>query len=155
MNRFVTIRNKTHADIPFGNRNIPAMGTLHIPFVEYSGIIKRIDFSVNPWTIEVSMPDTSFKNVSVKDFGAVGDGISDDTYQVQSAIDYVAGNGGGVVYVPVGIYRVRTISIVGNVMLTGESKTDSIIRLRLSGENSVVTFGNGECGAKNLKLMVV
>ena len=43
-------------------------------------------------------------NVSVKDFGACGDGRTLDTEAVQAAIDHVAGKGGGVVSVPAGTY---------------------------------------------------
>jgi hypothetical protein len=42
--------------------------------------------------------------VSVTDFGAKGDGRTDDTKAVQSAIDSIP-EAGGVVYVPVGVYR--------------------------------------------------
>jgi hypothetical protein len=44
--------------------------------------------------------------VSVADFGAVGNGVANDTQAIQSAIDYVAGRGGGVVYLPNGTYRI-------------------------------------------------
>lgn len=56
--------------------------------------------------------------LSVKDFGAVGDGVTDDRAAIQAAIDYLTPNdasgvvsratamrGGGVVYFPPGIYR--------------------------------------------------
>jgi hypothetical protein len=46
------------------------------------------------------------ESVSVKDFGAVGDGVADDTAAIQAAIDAVqsAGNYCGKVYFPRGIY---------------------------------------------------
>lgn len=45
------------------------------------------------------------RSVNVKDFGAVGDGITDDTSAIQDAID--AGNG-GIVYFPQGFYIVSS-----------------------------------------------
>ena len=43
---------------------------------------------------------------NVKKFGAKGDGKTDDTRAIQSAINQVAGKGGGVVYFPAGIYLI-------------------------------------------------
>lgn len=42
---------------------------------------------------------------SVRDFGAVGDGVTDDTEAIQDTVDYVASIGGGTVFFPVGVYR--------------------------------------------------
>lgn len=43
--------------------------------------------------------------VSVKDFGATGDGSTDDTTALQNALDYAWTNGGLSVYVPAGTYK--------------------------------------------------
>ncbi|AUG75220.1 hypothetical protein CFP65_0241 [Kitasatospora sp. MMS16-BH015] len=43
---------------------------------------------------------------NVKDYGAIGDGTTDDTAAVQRALDAAAAGGGGTVYFPVGQYRV-------------------------------------------------
>lgn len=47
--------------------------------------------------------------ISAKDFGAVGDGIADDTVAVQTLIDVVSASGGGAIYFPTGIYKLNVI----------------------------------------------
>ncbi|MHB8754650.1 MAG: glycosyl hydrolase family 28-related protein [Candidatus Acidiferrales bacterium] len=42
----------------------------------------------------------------IRAFGAVGDGKTDDTAAIQEALNAAANNGGGIVYVPKGEYRV-------------------------------------------------
>jgi Pectate lyase superfamily protein len=46
--------------------------------------------------------------VSVKDFGAVGDGITDDTTAIQNALNFIK-NTGGTLYVPNGTFMVTTL----------------------------------------------
>lgn len=45
--------------------------------------------------------------INVKDFGAVGDGITDDTEYINNAITYANSVGGGTVLVPNGIYMIK------------------------------------------------
>lgn len=66
---------------------------------------------------------------NVLDFGAVGNGIADDSAAVQAAIDLVKTKGGGVVYLPTGTYKIGTTlnaTNFGNIplMIKGEGKTD-------------------------------
>lgn len=58
-------------------------------------------------------------SVNVKEFGAVGDGITSDTVKVQEVIDYVSSSGGGVVYFPRGNFLVTGLKAPGNVYLLG------------------------------------
>lgn len=44
--------------------------------------------------------------VSVRDFGAVGDGRTDDSKAVQAAYDKLVSDGGGILYFPPGTYRI-------------------------------------------------
>ena len=46
---------------------------------------------------------------NVKDYGAKGDGVNDDTSSIQLALDDCYKKGGGIVYIPNGIYRLATI----------------------------------------------
>lgn len=79
--------------------------------------------------------------VSVKDFGAVGDGVADDRPAIQAAIDFVADQpNGGFVIIPVGVYRmtvritpdgtgVCALVMKNKVTLQGLSKYGSILIL--------------------------
>jgi hypothetical protein len=55
--------------------------------------------------------------ISVRDFGATGDGVTLDTGAIQSAIDACTNMGGGMVYLPPGNYLTGTITLKDNVTL--------------------------------------
>lgn len=58
--------------------------------------------------------------VNVLDYGAVGDGIANDTAAIQAAIDYVESIGGGIVFFPKGEYKCNVI-LKSGVTLTSLS----------------------------------
>lgn len=49
--------------------------------------------------------DIVIANISVKDYGAKGDGAADDTAAIQNALNAASVQGGGVVFAPAGTYR--------------------------------------------------
>jgi hypothetical protein len=51
---------------------------------------------------------------NVKRFGATGDGTTDDTSSIQSAIDACNAAGGGTVFAPPGTYSITSIIVPGN-----------------------------------------
>lgn len=57
--------------------------------------------------VTINIP-SGFSCVNVKDYGAKGDGITDDTAAIQSAIDYAAAAGRRAVYFPAGTYIVTS-----------------------------------------------
>lgn len=60
------------------------------------------------------------KSFDVRDFGARGDGLADDTAAFQKALDDCAASGGGVVNVPAGKYLIKThLNIPPSVTLEG------------------------------------
>lgn len=63
-------------------------------------------------------PEASF---NVKDFGAEGNGVKDDTEAVLAALDKAAQNGGGVIFFPRGRYRLSdSLTIPRFTVLRGE-----------------------------------
>jgi hypothetical protein len=74
-------------------------------------------------TIPSKLKDT----VSVKDFGAVGDGATNDSPAVQAAVDYLLANNGNTLYFPNGTYYLNTTISV---------KFETSKSLRLAGTSS-------------------
>jgi hypothetical protein len=58
-------------------------------------------------TVARSAQDKMRDAISVKDFGAVGDGVADDTAAIQATIDVVAPTGGQIV-LPPGVYKISS-----------------------------------------------
>lgn len=49
---------------------------------------------------------------NVRDFGAVGDGVTDDSTAIQAALDAANAAGGGEVYIPDGVYAIKTTLLI-------------------------------------------
>lgn len=68
------------------------------------GWIEEGSYDVTVSGVTTRVPAVSGGVESVKSFGAVGDGVTDDRPAIQAYVDYVAGLGGGTVYFPPGDY---------------------------------------------------
>jgi hypothetical protein len=91
------------------------------------------------------------QTVSVKDFGAVGDGVTDDTVAINDALQV-----GGIVYIPGGAYLISApIRIPNFTYLVGEERFTTTIRLKSTSNcnliepEDLVNGGTG-CGLFNL-----
>jgi Pectate lyase superfamily protein/Chaperone of endosialidase len=86
--------------------------------------------------------DKLLESLSVKDFGAVGDGVANDTAAIQSALTHGALTGRAV-FVPAGTYKITAALVVN----TGAYSTGAI--LFGEGRNSIISqVGIGEDGIK-------
>lgn len=93
--------------------------------------------------------------VSVKDFGAVGDGITDDTYSVQSAIDFVSQRGGGVVLFPVGGFFVTGILVGSDITLRGASRSSSTIFGNWNDDKCPILVNGSNVSFERLRMVML
>lgn len=91
--------------------------------------------------------------VSVRKFGAVGNGKVDDTKAIQAAINEIYKTGGGTVFFPRGIYKVsitrpklHAITIRGKITLQGSGNQESVIQLADKQGNYNAILGGEESG---------
>ncbi|MDF2717880.1 MAG: algY, partial [Paenibacillus sp.] len=78
---------------------------------------------------------------NVKDYGAVGDGVADDTAAIQAAIDAVSAKGGGIVCVPCGTYMTSgPVVMKSRVFLQGEGDASTIRAFANSGWGTAVAY---------------
>jgi hypothetical protein len=77
---------------------------------------------------------------SVKDFGAVGDGATDDTTAIQNALNYLVSTG-GVCYFPTGLYRITSALSVTFSGTSDLSLTRPSIRGDGSGQSRILWDG--------------
>jgi hypothetical protein len=62
--------------------------------------------------------------INVKDFGAVGDGVTNDTVAIQSAVNFCISNKKAKLYFPSSVYRITTtITVSDTVMFCGDGWT--------------------------------
>jgi len=83
-------------------------------------------------TVESKLRDV----VSVKDFGAVGNGFANDTDAIQAAIDFVWDNGskGGTVYIPQGTYKSGKLLFRTKTIIRGAGAEVSKLDFSLSSD---------------------
>lgn len=95
--------------------------------------------------------------VSVKDFGAVGDGVADDAPAINAAIEHVYQAGGGFVHIPAGVFALSVqVTVKANVVLCGAGRGATTLILK-SYDQVVVVEDYGSlrdvtCDGNNLHI---
>lgn len=64
--------------------------------------------------------------ISVMDYGAKGDGVTDDTAAIQTALTR---NAGKIIYFPTGTYMINTLSMANNTSIYGDGRSSIIKRI--------------------------
>jgi hypothetical protein len=102
-------------------------------------------------------------DISVKHFGATGDGSTDDTAALQAAIDYMEANNGGKLHWPDGTYKItatltqtgdRIEHIGGTFSALDADRLDDGFNVLLSGANVVLQWDSGTTGDKMWRISI-
>lgn len=95
-----------------------------------------------------TMADLTSVTVTDSRFGALGDGVADDTAAIQAAVDWVGDQGGGEVYVPAGTYMIKAHvdNFTGSNVLLDEGGIGlrDGVHLRLADGATLKAITNGE-----------
>lgn len=110
---------------------------------------------------EVSVVSTRLTDLSINiySFGAVGDGVTDDTLAIQSAIDFASSKGGGLVVCPPSLtgYLIagtlvlkRFVELSGVFFMQGDKYADHMENI--SGTTFLITGGEGETTGQTIQM---
>jgi hypothetical protein len=88
--------------------------------------------------------------VSVKDFGAVGNGITNDTTAIQSAV-----NASSAVYFPAGTYLTNTITLDANSLLYGDGPASIIKQNTITGASYGTLYCNSGASGSTLDNIII
>ena len=87
--------------------------------------------------------------ISVKDFGATGDGSTDDTTAINNALVAASGNS---LYFPAGTYICTTLSVYSNTALIGAGAGATMIKAKSSLGGSAALLTTAATGYSNISL---
>ena len=111
-------------------------------FNPYFSYIPMVDTDGNDYNILVNSKKTNdlLPFISVKSYGAKGDGVTDDTNAIKSALNDLVPAVGGTIYFPTGTYIIsETILIGGNVTIYGDGVSNSLIKLADNSNCNIIS----------------
>lgn len=87
----------------------------------------------------IAVTSASLGIANVKDYGAKGDGVTDDGPKFQDAVTALCTGRGGIVLVPTAVYQISTQITIGcnNLVLLGEGKTNTQLQITANGLNPI------------------
>ncbi len=107
-------------------------------------------------TVKAKLNDT----LSLKDFGAVGNGVADDKQALLAAFNALNAQGGGTLYIPPGTYRIvssaPSLILTGNTFIYGAGSEVSILKYDESASSTrrdFIIMGTGSAASANISLV--
>ena len=135
------VNTSTYTTVPSNTSNI-ATNTASIAILNSSTGSASVGYTpAGTGAVATTVQAKLRQYVSVKDFGAVGDGSTNDTVNVQAAINSVFAAGGGTLFFPAGTYLVSTL------VLNWESSATSIKFLGAGKDATVIQKTGGSADA--------
>lgn len=113
-----------------------------------SGNATAISYTASfPGAVQQTVQTKLEQYVSVKDFGAVGNGVADDATAINAAIAAVESAGGGVVQLHAGTFLVgATLALPDNVFLQGANQKATTIKLANAANVNIIEKKAGAVG---------
>lgn len=127
----------------------PALGT------PASGIATNLTYTpAGTGAVSRTLPNKLGERISVKDFGATGDGVTDDTAAIQAAETYRASVAGELVFPP-GTYQISATSVTVNRASGGAWRGVGQAMLRASANNAILCVLTGAVAGTTNKPFLV
>jgi hypothetical protein len=153
------------AGAPLGEYYVEVRNGVNVPWVRLPGgtlAVTAAGANPDPLGLGVAWAkDFAWANQfdAQTDYGAAGNGITDDRPALQAAIDDIANNGGGVLYFPSGTYRIGSgLQLRSGVVLLGEDNADTTLAYHGTGGNMIGVKSDGVSagllGISNLNMTV-
>jgi hypothetical protein len=90
---------------------------------------------------------------NVKEYGAVGDGVADDTVAIQAALDAAEAAGGGTVFFPAGTYRITAmVYVYATVAVAGSGATSTTVAMDSAAEDGL-RFGDASPNGQTFQVV--
>ena len=106
-------------------------------------------------TTKVNQRMIDSTNVYVGDFGAVGDGVTDDTLALSAAADNAVSRGVGITFDPKGIYLISNQNLNNNGFSNIVMKIDSVRAMKIDGRGCTIKGVNVDVSIDGLFLMEI
>ena len=150
----MTVKNKNSVVVYTSLVNSDVSATVPSSSVTGQFDASRIDFEqTGTGFVSRTVENKFFDRVSVKDFGALGDGANDDTAEIQAALDSITE---GTVYFPAGTYDISAPLIIRTpgMKIVGDSVNATIIKCvsGFSGTDAVQMPDSSKCVVEDLSI---